>query len=216
MPASIHYNFLLEFNKSCTKREAVAKMLGWMQGPLYDNKEFMESEEDFLSENHLNFAQSLDDSLENIMCKLLCSIQRDLEEAKTENASDDVIKRKEAAYDKYMTKIHKVESYLASIEEELGKGESSALKIDQEATRKSGIPHIMLGSLDQWAREKHGIAILASTYSKFTANTLAKSLDKSDQSVSGNVYILLAYLIDAFVFDAKANAIKSGYMHGNK
>jgi hypothetical protein len=203
MPATIYHNLLLEFKKSCTKREAVARLLGWMTGPVYDDQDSAESSEGFLYESDLVYVNCLNDTLENTFLDLIETLQHELDEASA-NATDGVIKKKEAALNECIAKIYKVESYLIAIEEELCKGESSVLKIDQEATRKTGIPHIMLGSFDRWAREKYGITILQSTEPRSLNNNQLKNTKGSSSQNKGlgpakseNLYATLAFLVDA-------------------
>jgi hypothetical protein len=204
MAASIYRDFLLEFKKSCTKREAVARLFGWVTGPIYNNQEFIISEEGYLYESDLIYANELKDTLENTFRDLLEPLQCELDEAISTNASDDVIKEKEAAFDECSAKIYKAERYLIAIEEELCKGESSVLKIDQEATRKSGIPHIMLGSFDQWARDNYGIVILQPTeahLNKSQSENLKRSCGQQKNLRStklDNLHVTFAFLLEAY------------------
>ena len=204
MAASIYRDFLLEFKKSCTKREAVARLFGWVTGPIYNNQEFIISEEEFLYESDLIYANELKDTLENTFRDLLEPLQCELDEAISTNASDDVIKEKEAAFDECSAKIYKAERYLIAIEEELCKGESSVLKIDQEATRKSGISHIMLGSFDQWARDNYGIVILQPTEAQHLNKSQSENLKRSGGQKNprstklDNVYVTFAFLLEEF------------------
>jgi hypothetical protein len=68
-------------------------------------------------------------------------------------------------------------SYLLDIDEEIDKGESSTLKIDKEATEKSGVTHIKLRSADRWAQRKYGIALIDPSPSKPEAEI---SIEKTD------------------------------------
>lgn len=170
--------YLIKFIKSCTKREAVARLLGWLIGPIYDNQELVEREEGIVYESDLVYADSLDDTLENTFWLLLDSHQRELDEAKAVNTPDDV-KKKNVALEKCIEKIMKADIFFADIEYELAKGESSALIIDQEATKKSGIPHILLRSLDLWARSKYRISILDTLELKPSANSQSADSQQS-------------------------------------
>jgi hypothetical protein len=63
-------------------------------------------------------------------------------------------------------------TYLADINDELAKGGASALRIDSMATAKSGVVHISLRSLDDWASRRYGISILGdSEFQQFDSST---------------------------------------------
>ncbi|NJD24551.1 MAG: hypothetical protein FIB06_03995 [Betaproteobacteria bacterium] len=62
--------------------------------------------------------------------------------------------------------------YLADIDDELAKGGASALRIDSMATARTGIVHISLRSLDDWASRRYGISILGdSEFQQFDSLT---------------------------------------------
>lgn len=66
---------------------------------------------------------------------------------------DSALNAKIAEVERIDNLFKKADSYLLDIDEEIDNGESSALKIDKDATEKSGVTHIKLRSADRWAQE---------------------------------------------------------------
>ncbi|MBK7491507.1 MAG: hypothetical protein IPI17_05415 [Nitrosomonas sp.] len=147
----------LKFITSCTKDEAVARMLGWMQGPVY-NAEPELTEDNNVPLEYLPYLSSLPNSLEEQLTYLVGKAKEDLDNARDSGAGPDVIKQKEATLNQCFEWIDKAGIYLADIVDELAKGEESDLRIDQEATGKSGVIHVTIKSLEKWAFDVHKIS----------------------------------------------------------
>lgn len=153
-------------NLSCTKDEAVAKMLGWMRSPVRlkyikvastgiqpDQLEHLHSIEgsilDFLNEQR-QFAR---DSLQAIADEAAATEDED-----RKNSIYELINQHDAAIMTWQALTVKASTYLNAIDTELAKGKLSTLKIDDTAGENDE-PLIMLDSLDKWAQANFDIAI---------------------------------------------------------
>ncbi|WP_430232614.1 hypothetical protein [Nitrosomonas communis] len=208
----------IDDSTSCTKDEAVAKMLGWMTS--FQRKQFINlTEHCAIPSDELPFLHSLEDaSLKETLTLQRGAALRDLSDTFLAGAADKVIEEKIKAVSKCNELINKAMQYLSAIDDELAKGKLSALRSDQEATEESGVTHITLGSLDEWAKSKYELSIFESQLSgsKLTESSQEETIHGggSKETKEKNIYTLLAYLIDAFVLDKSTNAIKSRYIHG--
>lgn len=147
--------------ESCTKDEAVAKMLGWMRGSV--RKRIIQSDQyGIFSQNDLSHLHKLPGSLEEILTEQRdAALQKLLDKAEDEDLHEHIEELDEGV-NKCTALIDKCVAYKAYINDELKKGESSALKIDKQTTEETGITHITLISLDEWARKQFDIPIIGS------------------------------------------------------
>lgn len=157
---------IVDFRTSCTKEEAVAKLLGWMQGPIH--LKFIQAKHG-ITADQLPHLHSLIFSLEEHLMALRETARHELLDAAEVGAAAEVIWEKDDAVAECDALIQKAYSYKLDIEKELAKGESSALKIDQPETDRTSVIHLTLESLDEWAK-KYDIAIIDAPES-LTANT---------------------------------------------
>lgn len=191
----------LKFVTSCTKDEAVARMLGWMQGPIYDVEPELTDDNNVPLE-YLPYLSSMPNSIEEQLTYLVGEAQAALDDAKASIAEPEVIKQKEADLSNTLEWIDKSAIYLVNIVDELAKGEKSALRIDQEATEKSGTIHVTIKSLDEWASDFHSLPTPVSLRSAPAA--AVKQLADSQKNKEGsttkldNLCLSFAFLIDAF------------------
>lgn len=203
---------ILKFVTSCTKDEAVARMLGWMQGPIYDAEPEL-TEDNNVPLEYLPYLSYLPNSLEEQLTYLVGEAQKDLDDAKDSGAEPAVIKQKEATLKQSLEWIDKAATYLRDIVDELAKGEDSCLRIDQEATEKSGLIHITVKSLEEWASDVYKLPPHDSF--KLTPEAGHQLVDSSKGKRESttrleNLYISFAFLIEAFVKD------KPKYKNGDK
>ncbi len=202
----------LKFVTSCTKDEAVARMLGWMQGPIYDAEPEL-TEDNNVPLDYLPYLSSLPNSLEEQLTYLVGEAQEDLVDAKDSGAEPGVIRQKEAALSQSLEWIDKAGVYLVDIVDELAKGETSVLRIDQEATEKSGVIHITVKSLEKWASDVYKIPPSVSFKSSPSAvKQLIDSPKNKRESTTklDNLHITFAFLIEAFIKE------KSKYSNADK
>ncbi|MER2513543.1 MAG: hypothetical protein ABTQ25_14185 [Nitrosomonas ureae] len=142
---------------SCTKEEAVAKMLGWLQGPI--RKRVIQVTEHGIPADQMPYLLQLEGSLEEHLLELRNAARTEFFKALEEDALIDIIEEKENVVIECGNQIKLAATYLESISDEVAKGNASTLRIDQEATNKSGITHITLKSLKVWALKEFGISL---------------------------------------------------------
>lgn len=152
---------------SCTKDEAVAKMLGWMRSPVrlkYIKVTSLGIQPDQLEHMHSIEGSILD--LLNEQREIARNALLDLAEeaAKTQdethkNALHDLINGKDNDIVVWQERINKASSYLHAIDTELAKGNHSTLRVDNKHINDKDEALIMLDSLDEWTKSNYGISI---------------------------------------------------------
>ena len=154
-------NFNIEdsiaFKTSCDKEDAVAKLLGWLQGPVY--QDLNESEHGYTLQQ-LKYMDTLIYTLAEHLTDLRNQAlwkTADLYEEKASVEEIDKAINEELDIEDLMKRAN---LFLIEIEDELSKGELSLLKVDSEAMTKNGELHISLKSLDIWSKKTQGISIL--------------------------------------------------------
>lgn len=154
-------------NLSCSKDEAVAKMLGWMRSPVrlkYIKVTSLGIQPDQLEHMH-SIEDSILDLLNNqreIARSALLELAENAAETQDEtqkNALYDLINQKDDEIKTWQKNIDKASSYIYAIDTELGKGNGSTLKIDNTHINDSDETFITLDSLDKWARATYDISI---------------------------------------------------------
>lgn len=154
---------------SCSKDEAVAKLIGWMRNPkrlknvkttpMGLNPEYLEHMPTVFGGSILAL---INQQREIARTKLLGIVDESIackDETRNNsflnsiNSQDDEIKN-------WDEMIEKASMYLNAIEKELSKGTYSELKVDEELTKANGSDHITLSSLCDWANRKFDILVL--------------------------------------------------------
>ncbi len=195
------------FDTSCTKDEAVAKMLGWMRG--YQRKAFVGLDEYGVLTEDLPHLRQLDETLlhelvtrrSNAKWELLSLFDADSE------PDESRIEEKEAALAHWDNEIAKAGDYFAAIDDELAKDGSSRIRIDREKSERAGETHLTLKSLEQWSKDEYGIDI-----NNLEANaTKAKKDEKEDKKPRGSkaeqsLLVTLGLLVHALV-KARSNRL---------
>lgn len=155
---------VVDLSTSCNKSVAVAKLLGWFRGPVFANvllkRPNTEERESRLYFSLLRVFKEDENSLEGLLSYFLNFNSRELAAAVDANEPPEVIHEIEGAIAHISSLIHQASKYKSDIESELTKDESSHLKIDLTKTNKTGVTHITLVSLDNWARQRYGISVL--------------------------------------------------------
>ena len=144
--------------ESCTKDEAVAKLIGWMRSPIRRRLIHINEYGSVLPE-HLATMHSLDGPLLEFMEGQRESARIEFLDAVEGDATLAEIQEKEATVSIWLKRIEDAVTYFRDIERELANG--SALLIDQTTTDQTGTKRLTLESLDQWAVKKYGISTLA-------------------------------------------------------
>lgn len=169
---------IFDYRTTCSKEEAVAKLLGFMRGHI--RHEYPEDDSDITIE-HLTYTHSLGHPLDLQLSILKEAALSRLSDAITAKSPEDVLNELTEAVVKCDELSNKAGGFLCRIDAELAKGEASALQIDSDATEKVGETQITISSLDLWAREKYGIYILtdALTINKPEQQELSSAAQKS-------------------------------------
>jgi len=146
----------IDDRSSCTRDEAIAKMLGWMQGHV--RKRFIKVTARGVSEDQLADLASLDEPLLEMLADLREVARQDFIQTFEDDADLDVIIKKDESVAMLDSLINKAVAYGFAFDQEAGMPQST-LCIDQSATEETGITHFTLNSVDQWSRRQWGVAI---------------------------------------------------------
>ncbi len=90
------------------------------------------------------------------------TLGEELHDAKERKLPNDVIAAKRLALENLRTEVKQAKVYLRAIKDEINKGDSSALRIDQNISHPR-FPYITITSLNQWARAQYRLTILPPT-----------------------------------------------------
>ena len=146
----------IEPRTSCTKDEAIAKLLGWMQGDI--RRKFTNLSFDGITEESLQHMHTLEGSIWNLLTEQRANAQLAYSDAFDAQATEEFLYEKEKDILKWQEIISKAKSYQRDIDDELAKGSESALRIDKLISDESGLTHISLSSLDSWTLKEYGIS----------------------------------------------------------
>lgn len=214
-------NIKIDFSTSCTKEDAVAKMLGWLRGSVRIDPDEINihdvsiTQMPFLAELYFSLEDYLlmlrEDALDQVATafKEPCAIGSIQTEAlDTLNHCDEL--------------IMKAAAYMNGIDDELTKGTESALRIDPVKTESTGELYITLKSLDEWAQQNYKISIIDNVVpTHWDVSAISKQVAKQAQEYSSkdgltktkkeNLYITFGLLIEAY-----AEMPNSGYLQSGK
>lgn len=141
---------------TCTKDEAVARLLGWMKGPAYP-KNIPFGPFGVPTNQYVNL-QFLEGSIQNQL-----SIYRETarQEWLAANATDvdDSGESVKVLLDCYDLAA-KAEKYLIEISDEIAKGDASVLRIDRDAASSAQEIHYTLKSVEEWATKTLGLSVI--------------------------------------------------------
>ena len=197
----------VDLRTSCNKAVAVARLLGWMKGSTFPKVMVPVAN----GEAYVDLLRVLND--ENALEGML-SYMRDVAGQELAAAKGDPkrgkLKKKQEAVAKIDSLIRNTSMYVSDIDEELAKGEDSALRVDQQASKEESVTHITLRSLDLWAKKKYGISIMddqelhvSSEGSRAQPVMQEKEEDHDpkdglSKTVANNLFTSFAFLVEAF------------------
>lgn len=210
---------IVDLRISCTIEEAIAKMLGWLQGPHF--KKIIKTTEYGIPPDELPYLLKLGNTLERqleinrkIAANNLSAAIEDYENYiykqkdqipndKIEDRKNQAIQEKIEVLKKATKTTEKARLYKIAIRKELDKGESSALKIDQEATEENCVKYITIESLHNWTKKKFGISVCPEIdqYSEAQTKLQPEETDCVTEKVSvkeKNILTTLAFMTDFF------------------
>lgn len=151
----------VDWRASCTKEDAVAKLIGWMRGHIHPK--VIEVTEQSAYAEQLPYRHCIHVSLQDELEKLREKARHELLDAMAASDKFDEFYEQYDAVERYDELIKLVAFYLVEITDEIAKGRDSLLRVDQQATDSTGVTHFTLKSVDQWARETYDIPILEDT-----------------------------------------------------
>ena len=207
---------------SCTKDEAIAKLLGWMQGDI--RHRHIEMTLEGVPAESLMHMPCFEGSIWDFLTGQREDAQCALKTALDEFAEDDIERLAEKISGLQET-IIKAKSYQRDIDDELAKGGQSTLKVDEFQFASTGVTHISIKTLDHWAIQKYGISVLDFSRSRMLEKGVGDSpaahapvlepatpvpvvevdIDDSDvrdglkRTVANNLYITFSLLLDDFI-----------------
>ena len=152
-------DILIKQETSCSKEEAVAKLLGWMRG--VKRRKFVDFAPGFIAEKQLPYLYSLDGTVQDLLQDLRNDAYLRYYNAAIIDPSveaDVIADKQREAVARYDKLIDDAASYLRDIERELERGEASILRIDYEATELMDVTQLTLSSLDRWSHQKYGFS----------------------------------------------------------
>ena len=193
---------VIDFRTSNTKDEIVAKLLGWMRGP--ERLRSILVTENGIPEEQLPYLHSLEEPLNVLLEEQREAARQALLKAANAGAASETINEKNAAVEHCQEQINKAFQYFLDIDDELAKEDPSELQIDQRETARTGDVHLMLTSVDRWARKRYGIAILESSQSADAQSNIAgdKKITQenggSDEETPETLQVTFALLVEAF------------------
>lgn len=187
---------LPDFRASCTKEEAVAKMLGWMHGPI--RRKYIQVTENGISADQLPFLHSLEGSLQDQLMELREAARQELIKAADAGAPAEALQGHANAVVECEELMKTAASYLIDINDEIAKGESSALRIDRSATDNAGVIHLTLKSIDQWAKNEYSISILNPVESKASGESTPEESQQEEAQENGSTSVYTRNLLVSF------------------
>jgi len=142
---------VFDLSASCTKDQAVMRILGWGQGSVF--KLAIPITEDGISPEDLRqmhpeamtLSERLQDMAEHARNALILGAENGTSQEELGRLDDEVEKVRQLAA--------RARELRMDIEDELSKGENSILRIDDDATNSSGVTHINIRSLEKWIAE---------------------------------------------------------------
>lgn len=151
---------------SCSKDVAVAKMLGWMRGPV--RLKYIKMASTGIQPDQLEHLHSIEGSILDFLNEQRQFARDSLQAIADEAAATEDVDRKNAIYElinqhddaivTWQALTVKASTYLNAIDTELAKGKNSTLKTD-DSSIDNDAPLIMLDSLDKWAKANFGITV---------------------------------------------------------
>jgi len=200
----------IDFSTSCTRDVAVAKMLGWMRGPI--RRRCIIMTEDGISEDQLPYLHKLEDPVKDLLLELRDAAQQRLYKAFDEDnelSSEESRQLLSDAVDdveRLSQNIYLAAKYFRAIDDELAKGDESELRVDKTATIALNDPHIALSTLDTWAKKTYKISIFLDGDTTPTISNVIDQLKQQDdfrpevglaKLKADNLYVTLALFVDA-------------------
>ena len=194
-------DFLLNLSASCTKDQAVLRILGWGRNTIYP-KHLHVSEEGTVQEDQHSIyrsAFSLNDFLSDIYRDALAIYEDAVPAGASEDQVQQAIESHAPRIEEAEAFIEKARDYMLDIVEELAKGDRSALRLDNDATAQTGTIHITLRSLDAWSESTYAIKTEVTKQGP-DIHALLETVKDVDGTTKSDIslYVTLALAVQAF------------------
>lgn len=160
-------------DKSCTKDEIVAKLLGWMQGSARLASVRLNQYKTGVVAEHLPYMQTLEFPVNDQLIALRHEAQGNLyalakrlkaaKKAKDEanyNALALLIEEKDAVIDESIVLMEKEAQYRRDVEDEIDNGATSAFEYYPPPPENPNEPRYTIKSVDQWSLNKYGLSVI--------------------------------------------------------
>lgn len=152
----------IDFKSSLTKDEAVAKLLGWLNGNR--RVKIAEVPDGVLSPSFFAKLHTLEGSLQSMLQTYRDIASNAFVDAfEKNNEYDDQVQALDIIVKEWDLAIDKAAIYFMDMDDELSKGEKSTLRVVQNTDIARGLTHITTSSLNAWALAKYGISIVSVT-----------------------------------------------------
>lgn len=152
-------DFILDLSASCTKDQAVMRMLGWGLLTMYPKQVHLMANGTLKEDSKLVYRPDFS------LNELLSEIYRDAKNAylnsvpvnATADKANALLEKALPAIERAEAMIENARSYMLDIVDELAKGDASGLRLDKESTLKNAEEYITIRSLDEWCAAKYQI-----------------------------------------------------------
>ena len=188
-----------------------------MKGPIFPK--VVAVHESGITADLLPMLQSLEVTIQETLSHMRDVASKEFIAAAESDATYEELKEKEEAVTNIDSLIHNAFKFMSGIDEELSKGEDSTIIIDHETSKQTGVTHITLSSVNQWANKKYGISILENQEHNTSADNYPVKPTKPDMvedanpetaplgTLEKNMLTTLAFLVDAFFEQVKKRKI---------
>lgn len=192
-------NFQLNLSASCTREQAVLRLLGWGTKTIYPTYLELPVTEDGLALQDTKQIYGPEIGLE----KFLDGVYRDARAAYAERVSEhstdeqikDALRTKWYLIEEAELLIERARGYLIDIVDELAKGDASALRVDHDTTQKTGIQHLTIKSLDEWSLSQYP---KPGTDDSTAAIALSDAVEDSPSKKYRSLYITMHFLVQEY------------------
>jgi hypothetical protein len=188
---------------TCSREEAVAKLLGWLQGTR--RRPFTEITLHGISVQQLPELHTLEGStVLDLLAEHRRATKADYVAAVAAGQPDNVIQEKRSEVVLCDAIIDKAKAYFIDFDDEAAKGAASAFRIDRAATRACRETQYTLKTVDVWTRATYGVSIA----NPDPVVPIVRKVDVGDESdgrkgmsktQATNLYITFALLIEDIV-----------------
>ncbi len=206
-----HSDIYHDLSTSCTKNVAIGRILGiFSSDPILINHNFggdsVNEQQKYLDGLEISIFEIINDERE--------AAQSDRDDAieKGDKVKKDECTNRILQWDNKMRLAHQ---YLCELDDELAKGEDSALRVDPVATTSSENSYITLASLTKWSEDvvnkiQRRIERSDPYIKNISSAKEANKVEELKTDAATNLYATFALLVDDFATKNSGYCFKSG------